>query len=311
MSKMLRNYQYLVGNNPNRNYESETLKEYIEGEVGSAVSSLVDLAPEELDSLGELATAIQNDPDFLTTLQGKDTALLAAIGIAANELNMGTLATPELPDEETVKALFEAIGEAARRLREGLGVAQGESDLGTFTGTVISDNSSVKTALQELETYSEANSAAAVQTYVDQQIASDMWLFADQSAFPPAADNHGRVVHSHADGAMFYAHSGMWHQLETHSTDSTEEAGLQAAIDAAVLRLDALESDPTTATAVAAVQADVDANEADSDAAEAALSLRLDALEVDPTTQTAVDAVNQSLTTSLGTLQADVDQKRS
>ena len=48
--------------------------------------------------------------------------------------------------------------------------------------------------------------------------------------------------------------------------------------------------------AVAAVQADVDQNETDSDAAEAALSGRLDVLEADPTTATAVAAV-----------QADVD----
>ena len=58
-----------------------------------------------------------------------------------------------------------------------------------------------------------------------------------------------------------------------------------------------MEADPTTATAVAAVQADVDQNETDSDAADAALSARLDTLEADPTTATAVAAV-----------QADVDQ---
>ena len=62
-------------------------------------------------------------------------------------------------------------------------------------------------------------------------------------------------------------------------------------------RLDTLEADPTTATAVAAVQADVDANETASDAAESALSGRLDTLEADATTATAVAAV-----------QSDVDQ---
>ena len=71
------------------------------------------------------------------------------------------------------------------------------------------------------------------------------------------------------------------------------------AADAALSgRLDVLEADPTTATAVAAVQADVDQNESDSDAADAALSGRLDTLEADPTTATAVAAV-----------QADVDRK--
>ena len=95
-----------------------------------------------------------------------------------------------------------------------------------------------------------------------------MWLFA--TAANSAADNHGRVVHSHADGAIFYAHGGMWHKIEN-------EAEAQAARDV--------------------IQADVDQNEADSDAAEAALSGRLDVLEADPTTATALAAV-----------QADVDQ---
>jgi hypothetical protein len=56
-------------------------------------------------------------------------------------------------------------------------------------------------------------------------------------------------------------------------------------------RIDALEVDPTTATALAAVQTDVDANELASDNAETALSGRIDALEVDPTTATALAAV--------------------
>ena len=58
-----------------------------------------------------------------------------------------------------------------------------------------------------------------------------------------------------------------------------------------------LEADPTTATAVAAVQSDVDANQTASESADAALSGRLDVLEADPTTATAVAAV-----------QSDVDQ---
>ena len=70
-------------------------------------------------------------------------------------------------------------------------------------------------------------------------------------------------------------------------------------------RLDALELDPTTATAVAAVQTDVNQNESDADApcgvqadvdanelATASLPERQsDALELDPTTATAVAAV--------------------
>ena len=76
----------------------------------------------------------------------------------------------------------------------------------------------------------------------------------------------------------------------------TAEATTRAAADVALDgRLDVLEADPTTATAVAAVQADVDQNEADADAAiaaeattraaaDVALDGRLDVLEADPTT---------------------------
>ena len=161
---------------------------------------------------------------------------------------------------------------------------------------------------------------------VDALIASGMWLFDDQASFPDATTNHGRVVHSHADGAIFYAHGGMWHQvakevdLQTTIDSVANEAATREAADTALSgRLDVLEADPTTATAVAAgdsatlssansytdtavagVQADVDQNESDSDAADAALSGRLDVLEADPTTATAVAAV-----------QADVDQNES
>ena len=115
------------------------------------------LAPEDLDTVAELAAAMQNNPDFLTTLQGQsDDDLIAAIGIAAGDQTIGAMTTPELDDDQTAKALFEALGEAARRLREGLGVAQGSSNLGTFTGSTIPDSSSVKSALQALETALEA-----------------------------------------------------------------------------------------------------------------------------------------------------------
>jgi len=37
--------------------------------------------------------------------------------------------------------------------------------------------------------------------------------FANQAAFPDAAANHGAVAHSHADGAMYFAHGGVWNKL--------------------------------------------------------------------------------------------------
>lgn len=41
--------------------------------------------------------------------------------------------------------------------------------------------------------------------------------FANQAAFPSASTNHGAVAHSHADGAMYYAHGGSWVKLANDS----------------------------------------------------------------------------------------------
>ena len=86
----------------------------------------------------------------------------------------------------------------------------------------------------------------AEQTRVDALIASDMWLFDDQASFPAAADNHGRVVHSHADGAQFFAHGGAWIRLAT-SSEVNAAIYDDTALDA---RVAALEVDPTTKTYV-------------------------------------------------------------
>jgi len=36
------------------------------------------------------------------------------------------------------------------------------------------------------------------------------FYYANQAAFPSAATSHGALAHSHADGAMFFAHGGSW-----------------------------------------------------------------------------------------------------
>ena len=112
---------------------------------------------------------------------------------------------------------------------------------------------------EELEFRSIEERFTAEDAQLEALIASGMWLFATQADFPPAADNHGRVVHSHADGAIFFAHAGAWQQVANEADLQTVIASLaseadirEGADDALSARLDTLESDPTTATAVAA-----------------------------------------------------------
>ena len=91
-------------------------------------------------------------------------------------------------------------------------------------------------------------------------------------------------------------------RLDTLEADPTTQSALDAettartsadtALDGRVTALEgnAAITDPTTATALAAVQGDVDANQTASESADSALSGRLDVLEADPTTQALLDA---------------------
>lgn len=39
------------------------------------------------------------------------------------------------------------------------------------------------------------------------------FYYEDQADFPSATDYHGAIAHSHADGAMYFAHAGTWNRL--------------------------------------------------------------------------------------------------
>jgi hypothetical protein len=144
-------------------------------------------------------------------------------------------------------------------------------------------------------------------------VSTDMWLFATQGDFPAAADNHGRVVHSHADGAMFYAHGGMWHQiakevdLQTTIASVANEATAREASDNALgARLDVLEADPTTQTLLSAESS-----------ARASADTTLQAnIDAEATARVAGDAAalssaNSYTDTGVAAVQADVDQNES
>jgi len=184
----------------------DTSTAFIQAYIDQKIANVIDLAPETLNSLNELAAAINDDPAFYATVAGQVaelntdvTAVVTALGVAENDTEMGAFGAPTLPDGVTLKAVLEAF-------------------------------------------------ASAYET-----------------------------TKSNLEGA-----------------DSTLSG-----------RIDTLEADPTTATAVQTVQDDVDQNELDSDAADLALSNRLDTLETDPVTQTYVDSADGTLSGRLDTLESD------
>ena len=90
--------------------------------ITAAVANLVDSAPGTLDTLNEIAAALNDDPALATTLTNL---------INANEAHI----------DANVSVL---------------GVTKDDTDLGAFTGSTIADSQSVKQALQALETAAEA-----------------------------------------------------------------------------------------------------------------------------------------------------------
>ena len=156
----------------------------------SAISGLVDGAPGLLDTLNELAAAINDDENFVTTITNLIDAnethidnVATLTGVAKDSANLGSFTGSTIADSATLKAALQAL-ETALELKAASsvvteidsnvddlislsGVAEQATGLGTFTGSTISDAANIKDALQDLETAVEraaAGSAVADRT---------------------------------------------------------------------------------------------------------------------------------------------------
>lgn len=95
--------------------------------VDTSIANLIDSAPGTLDTLNEIAAALNDDPDFYTTITGLINDKADSSVVTEIDANVDDLITLS-------------------------GVAENSSDLGTFTDSVITDNGTIKEALQELGT---------------------------------------------------------------------------------------------------------------------------------------------------------------
>ena len=182
-----------IDNNQSIKAALQALETAIESEASSratAISDLVDGAPAVLDTLNELAAAINDDSNFVTTITNlindNETHIdnvATLTGVAKDSANLGTFTGSTIADSSTVKAAIQAL-ETALELKAASsvvteidtnvddlinlsGVAENATGLGTFTGSTISDASNIKDALQDLETAVEgaqAGSAVADRT---------------------------------------------------------------------------------------------------------------------------------------------------
>ena len=151
-----------------------------ESYVSTQISNLIDNSPTALNTLNELAAALNDDASFSTTITNLIDAnethidnVATLTGVAKDSTDLGTFTGATIADSQTVKQALQALETAveasgsasslsavvtdAADLQTLTGIADGNSDLGTFSGSTITDSTDIKTALQELETAVEGN----------------------------------------------------------------------------------------------------------------------------------------------------------
>ena len=176
-----------IDNNQSIKQALQALETALEAETaarGTAISNLVDGAPALLDTLNEIAAAINDDENFVTTITNLIDAnethidnVATLTGVAKDSAHLGTFTGSTIADSSTLKAAIQAL-ETAVELKANSsvvteidgnvddlislsGVAENATGLGTFTGSTISDGANIKDALQDLETAAEAAAAGS------------------------------------------------------------------------------------------------------------------------------------------------------
>lgn len=163
--------------------------------VDDRFADLIDASPASLDTLNELAAALGDDANFASNVTTQIATKLNADAVSAfgltliddadaatarTTLGLGDAATQNTTAFATAAqgvkadAALPAAGAAtavgATALISLSGVPGGDTDLGGFTGSTITDNVTVKVALEELETAVEERALATTVTSIDTDV---------------------------------------------------------------------------------------------------------------------------------------------
>ena len=245
----------------------ETALETESSNRATAISNLVDGAPALLDTLNELAAAINDDENFVTTITNLIDAnevhidnVVSLTGVSKDDANLGTFTGSTIADSSTLKAAIQALETAVETkatsavvsevdanvddLISLTGIAENVTGLGTFTGSTISDGSTIKDALQDLETAAEAAAAGSAVADRTKTITGD----ADTTHYLTfvADDNSTATAETvYTDGGITYNPSTNLLTLGTGNLTSLQLGGVAVTSTAAELNI----LDGVTATA--------------------------------------------------------------
>jgi hypothetical protein len=225
----------------------------------SAISGLVDGAPGLLDTLNELAAAINDDENFVTTITNLIDAnethidnVATLTGVAKDSANLGTFTGSTIADSSTLKAAIQALETAVETKATSAvvtevdgnvddlislsGVAENATGLGTFTGSTISDGSNIKDALQDLETAAEAAASGSAVADRTKTVTGD----ADTTHYVTfvADDNSSSTAETvYTDGGITYNPSSNLLTLGTAALTTLKIGGVAVTSTAAELNL--------------------------------------------------------------------------
>ena len=251
-----------IDNNQSIKQALQALETALEAETaarGTAISNLVDGAPALLDTLNEIAAAINDDENFVTTITNLIDAnethidnVATLTGVAKDSANLGTFTGSTIADSSTVKAAIQAL-ETALELKAASsvvteidanaddlitlsGVAENSTGLGTFTGSTISDASTIKDALQDLETAVEGAQAGSAVADRTKTVTGD----ADTSHYITfvADDNSTATAETvYTDGGITYNPASNLLTLGTGNLTTLQLGGVAVTSTAAELNL--------------------------------------------------------------------------
>ena len=265
--------------------------------VDAQLAALTGDAPALLNTLGEISDALNDDPDYFNTAAAARAANTAAI--TAETTRATTAETAIQADVDQNEADADAAIAANEVHIDNLatlsGVAKDSTNLGTFTGAVISDNGTVKAGLQELETKLDLTAAGNL---TDLNIDGGAVTYVEGSGSLVSTAGFATSGAITAGGAVSLTGttsiSGTFKIGGTAITATADElnyvdgvtSNVQTQLDA--IQADVNQNESDADAAIAAVQADVDQNEADADAALATKApLASPALTGTPTAPTA------------------------
>lgn len=153
--------------------------------VNTGISELVDQA------LGYQAFSATGGSDTLT-IPDAATGVARSIYIQLNGTGGGTVNVPA-----TKTKMYFVFNNTASAITFKVTGQTGVSIPATAKISLVSNGTDVITAVNYYQGGSNLGSIIP-------------FYFANQAAFPSASTYHGAIAHSHADGAMYFAHAGSW-----------------------------------------------------------------------------------------------------